>query len=94
MFFKEYGVIKTISGDSLKSIYFGDGLYTLRIHPINKNYFMITYYDYQLQPDNTFIKNFFVKTYTTAGQVVRGPIRINENILSDRKNLTAYHINN
>jgi hypothetical protein len=92
--FKEYGVIKTISGDSLKSIYFGEGIYSLKIFPVNENYFMTTYEEYQLQPDFSFIKNFFVKTYTTDGRVARGPIQINENVPSNRKNLVAYHINN
>lgn len=80
----EYGVIKTIYGDSLKTIEFGFSSPYFNIFPINENYFMITYKDYQ---------NFVAKTYTSTGHLARGPVQINQSVSASRKNLTAYHFN-
>ena len=81
---EDYGIIKTITGDSLGSISFGQSLWYFNIYPINENYFMITYKDYQ---------NFVAKTYTSTGHLARGPVQINQSVSASRKNLTAYHFN-
>jgi hypothetical protein len=81
---EDYGIIKTIMGDSLGSISFGQSLWYFKVYPINENYFMITYKDNQ---------NFVAKTYTSTGNLARGPIQINQSVPASRKNLTAYHFN-
>jgi len=35
-------------------------------------------------------KNFYVKSYTTGGNLSRGPVRINQSISASRNNLTTY----
>ncbi len=82
---KYYGVIKNISGDQLNSIYFGEFYYGFNVHPVNQEYFIISYAGY-----DSLFKNFYVKSYTTSGSLSRGPIRINQNILANRNNLTSY----
>lgn len=82
---KYYGVIKNINGDSLKSIYFGEFYYGFNVHPIDERYFMISYSGY-----DSVSKNFYVKSYTTGGNLSRGPVRINQSISASRNNLTTY----
>lgn len=82
---KYYGVIKSINGDSLKSVYFGEFYYGFNVHPIDERHFMISYSEY-----DSVSKNFYVKSYTTGGNLSRGPVRVNQSIAASRNNLTTY----
>jgi hypothetical protein len=79
----EYVVLKTITGDSLKTIQFTSYPY-FNVSPINEKYFMVSYHNYY---------NFIASTYTASGLLARGPIQINQSVSASRKNLTAYHFN-
>jgi len=79
----EYVVLKTITGDALKTIQFTSYPY-FNVFPINEKYFMVSYHNYY---------NFIASTYTASGLLARGPIQINQSVSASRKNLTAYHFN-
>jgi hypothetical protein len=76
-------VLKTITGDTLKTIQFTSYPY-FNVSPINEKYFMVSYHNYY---------NFIASTYTASGLLARGPIQINQSVSASRKNLTAYHFN-